>query len=100
MRDFFSNVSCRLGCSFIVSLSDNAYHYGTDLDAPLEALNLRLPRALEQAALSFNLHGVHHRHPGLRWYELREEFLGEGGKYDLGWATAAARQFQGPIELT
>ncbi|WP_067681897.1 fatty acid desaturase family protein [Nocardia miyunensis] len=87
------------GRAFVISLSDNAYHYGTDLDAPLEALNLRLPRVLEQAALSFNLHGVHHRHPGLRWYELRAEFLDEGGEYDLGWAAAAARQFRGPIEL-
>ncbi|WP_067893233.1 fatty acid desaturase [Nocardia vaccinii] len=87
------------GRAFVISLSDNAYHYGTELDAPLEALNLRLPRVLEQAALSFNLHGVHHRHPGLRWYELRAEFLHENGHYDLGWAAAAARQFRGPIEL-
>ena len=87
------------GRAFVISLSDNAYHYGTELDAPLEALNLRLPRILEQAALSFNLHGVHHHHPGLRWYELRAAFLDEGGRYDLGWAAAAARQFRGPIEL-
>ncbi|MFB8002843.1 fatty acid desaturase family protein [Nocardia sp. NPDC056000] len=87
------------GRAMIVSLSDNAYHYGTDLDAPLEALNLRLPRTLERFALSFNLHGVHHRHPGLRWYELREKFDRSGGKYDLGWGPAAARQLRGPIKL-
>ncbi|MQY19781.1 fatty acid desaturase family protein [Nocardia macrotermitis] len=87
------------GRAFVISVSDNAYHYGTDLSAPLEALNLRLPRLLEQGALSFNLHGVHHRHPGLRWYELRGQFVDEGADYDLSWTTAAARQFRGPIEL-
>ncbi|MFC9993932.1 fatty acid desaturase [Nocardia sp. NPDC127526] len=87
------------GRAVIISVSDNAYHYGTDLDAPLEALNLRLPRVLERFALNFNLHGVHHRHPGLRWYELRAAFLAEGGRYDLGWFGAAARQLRGPIKL-
>ncbi|GAB4586335.1 hypothetical protein Ntsu_41670 [Nocardia sp. IFM 10818] len=87
------------GRAVIISVSDNAYHYGTDLDAPLEALNLRLPRALERFALNFNLHGVHHRHPGLRWYELRAAFLAEDGRYDLGWFGAAARQLRGPIKL-
>ncbi|WP_216897698.1 fatty acid desaturase family protein [Nocardia alni] len=87
------------GRAVIISLSDNAYHYGTDLDAPLEAMNLRLSHGLERFALSFNLHGVHHRHPGLRWYELREKFLDEGGQYNLGFATAVARQLRGPIGL-
>ncbi len=87
------------GRAAIISLSDNAYHYGTDLDAPLEAMNLRLPGTLERFALSFNLHGVHHRHPGLRWYELHEKFLDEGGRYNLGFATAVARQLRGPIGL-
>ncbi|QIS11867.1 fatty acid desaturase [Nocardia arthritidis] len=87
------------GRALIISLSDNAYHYGTELDRPLEAMNLRLPRVLERFALSFNLHGVHHRHPGLRWYELRAAFRREGGRYHLGWFTAAARQLRGPIAL-
>ncbi|WP_245720909.1 fatty acid desaturase family protein [Nocardia pseudovaccinii] len=87
------------GRALVISLSDNAYHYGTELDAPLEAMNLRTLRSLERFALSFNLHGVHHRHPGLRWYELRAKFLDEGGHYHLGWATAAARQIRGPIKL-
>ncbi|WP_067686149.1 fatty acid desaturase [Nocardia jejuensis] len=85
--------------ALIISISDNAYHYGTELDAPLDAMNLRLPRPLERFALNFTLHGVHHRHPGLRWYELREKFLAEGGAYSLNWTTAAVRQLRGPIEL-
>ena len=88
-----------VGRALVVSISDNAYHYGTKLDAPLEAMNLRLARPLERFALSFNLHDVHHRHPGLRWHELRGQFLAEGSPYHLGWFTAAARQFNGPIKL-
>lgn len=87
------------GRALIISLSDNAYHYGTDLDAPREAMNLRVPRPLERFALNFTLHDVHHRHPGLRWYELRERFDAEGGRYHLGGFTAVARQFRGPIPL-
>ena len=30
-----------------ISIADYAYHNGTRLQAPLEAMNLRLPRALE-----------------------------------------------------
>ncbi|MFD4351123.1 fatty acid desaturase family protein [Nocardia sp. NPDC058518] len=88
------------GRALIISLSDNAYHYGTDLESPRAAMNLRLPRMLERFALSFNLHDVHHRHPGLRWYELRSRFDAEGGRYHLGWFSAVARQLRGPIELT
>ncbi|MGW6121139.1 fatty acid desaturase family protein [Nocardia sp. NPDC055165] len=88
------------GRALIISLSDNAYHYGTDLELPRAAMNLRLPRTLERFALSFNLHDVHHRHPGLRWYELRSRFDSEGAHYHLGWFRAVARQLRGPIELT
>ena len=88
-----------VGRAIVVSISDNAYHYGTKLDAPLEAMNLKLARPLERFALSFNLHDVHHRHPGLRWYELRGQFLAEGAPHHLGWFSAAARQLRGPIKL-
>ncbi|WP_280497379.1 fatty acid desaturase [Nocardia asiatica] len=88
------------GRAVIVSLSDNAYHYGTDLNEPLEALNLRLPAPLEILALSFNLHGTHHRRPGLRWYELRPAFDAEDGRYDSGWLRAVVRQIRGPIAST
>jgi hypothetical protein len=42
----------------LISFADNAYHYGTRLDARLEAMNLRLPRPLAQFVLAFNLHSV------------------------------------------
>ncbi len=85
------------GRAVVISWSDNAYHYGTDLDAPRDALNLRLPRPLDALALNFHLHGVHHRHPGLRWYELPDAFRDGGGDYDLGWFAAAGRQIRGPV---
>ena len=85
------------GRAFLVSVADNAYHYGTALDEPLEAMNLRLPRPLESFVLAFNLHGVHHKHPGLAWPDLRAAFLAEGGRFDLGWWRAVGRQLRGPI---
>ncbi|WP_159839773.1 fatty acid desaturase [Nocardia sp. CY41] len=98
--DWWMLLTALAGRDAIVSLSDNAYHYGTALDAPLEALNLKLPAPLELLALSFNLHGMHHRLPGLRWYELRPAFDAEGGRYDAGWFRAVARQVRGPLRLT
>jgi fatty acid desaturase len=81
----------------LISFADNAYHYGTRLDAPLEAMNLRLPKPLESFVLAFNLHSVHHRHPGLPWYELRSAFAADDDRYRLGWFTATVRQLRGPI---
>lgn len=85
------------GRALLVSVADNAYHYGTALDEPLEAMNLRLPRMLESFVLAFNLHGVHHKHPGLAWHDLRAAFVAGGGRFDLSWWAAVARQFRGPI---
>ncbi|WP_433607792.1 fatty acid desaturase [Dactylosporangium sp. CA-139114] len=86
--------------ALIVSLADNAYHYRTRLERPLDAMNLALPRALEYFVLAFNLHNVHHRHPGLRWHELRAAFVADRDEIHLGWFTAVARQLRGPIPLT
>lgn len=88
-----------VGRALVVSLADNSYHYGTKLDAPLEAMNLRLARPLERFALNFNLHEVHHRHPGLPWFELRDAFIAEEARYHLGWFAAVGRQLRGPVKL-
>ncbi|MEV0570140.1 fatty acid desaturase [Dactylosporangium sp. NPDC050588] len=85
------------GRALLVSLADNAYHYRTELERPLEAMNLRMPRPLELFVLAFNLHSVHHRHPGLHWYELRGAFHAEADEWHLGWGTAVVRQLRGPI---
>ncbi|GAA3456124.1 fatty acid desaturase [Dactylosporangium matsuzakiense] len=86
--------------ALIVSLADNAYHYGTRLERPLDAMNLALPRALELFVLAFNLHNVHHRHPGLRWHELRAAYVADRDRTHLGWFTAVARQLRGPVPLS
>jgi fatty acid desaturase len=83
--------------AFIVSVADNAYHYGTELDAPLEAMNLQLPRPIELFILAFNLHGVHHRYPGLAWHSLRAAFESDGARFDTNWLSAVGRQIKGPI---
>jgi fatty acid desaturase len=85
------------GRALLVSLADNAYHYRTRLERPLDAMNLRLPRSLELFVLAFNLHSVHHRHPGLHWYELRAAFHADADEWHLSWAAAVARQLRGPV---
>jgi fatty acid desaturase len=60
-------------------------------------MNLYLPGPLELFVLAVNVHGVHHRHPGLAWHDLRRAFDAEVGRFDAGWWTAMARQLRGPI---
>lgn len=90
-------VAAVAGRAALISVADNAFHYGIPLDAPLDAMNLRLPAPLERLVLAFNLHNVHHRHPGLPWYELRSAFAADDDQFHLGWFGAVARQFRGPI---
>lgn len=86
--------------ALLVSFADNSYHYDTPLDRPAAARNLRAPRWLELALLNFTLHGVHHAHPTLPWYELRRRFDAERRGYDGGWFAALGAQLRGPIPVT
>lgn len=95
--DYWMLLAALAGRAFVVSVADNAYHYGTELDAPLEAMNLQLPRPLELFVLAFNLHGVHHRYPGLAWHSLRSAFENDGARFEMGWFAAVGRQIEGPI---
>jgi fatty acid desaturase len=83
--------------AFLISFADNAYHYGTRLDAPRAAKNVRAPRWLELALLDFTLHGVHHRHPALPWHALRARFEADGDAFDERWLACLLRQLRGPI---
>lgn len=85
------------GRALLVSAADNAYHYGTPMDQPLFALNLRLPLPLARFALHFNLHGTHHRNPGVEWFHLPARFTADREVHDLGWFVAVGRQFRGPV---
>jgi fatty acid desaturase len=88
------------GRAFLISFADNAYHYGTALDAPRAAKNVHAPRWIEAALLGFTLHGTHHLHPSLPWHALRARFRAEGGAYDEGWLASLVRQLAGPIPVS
>lgn len=81
----------------IVSMLDNAYHYGNKLDDLHAGYNLRLPKALRCAFLNFNLHEVHHRHPRAPWSDLPRLFDEGGNVYHETLARAAFRQFFGLV---
>lgn len=81
----------------LVSFLDNAYHYGTPLDDPRYAQDLRLPSWASRAVLHFNLHGVHHRYPTLPWPALPARFAAEQGHYAGDLVPMALRQLAGPI---
>ncbi|HEV2110095.1 MAG TPA: fatty acid desaturase [Gammaproteobacteria bacterium] len=88
-----------LGRGLLISLMDNAYHYGTPLDRPRYALNLRLPGPLSAAILNFNLHRVHHLHPAAPWRRLPELFRQADDRYDGGYLGLSLRQLRGPLDL-
>ena len=86
-----------LGRGLLLSLMDNAYHYGTPLNALRYALNMRLPRPLSAAILHFNLHRIHHAHPASPWWRLPELFDEAEERYDGGYLDLTLRQLHGPI---
>lgn len=87
------------GRGLIVSLLDNAFHYGTALDDRRAALNFRLPAWAGPLVLHFNLHGVHHRFPGLPWAVLPGAFTGLGLRHDAGFVGGCLRQLRGPLPV-
>jgi fatty acid desaturase len=86
-----------LGRALLVSLLDNAFHYEGPLGDPHSGHNLAMPDWLARIWLNFNLHRVHHRHPGLPWSELPRAMREDGDRCDRSLATAVLRQFRGPI---
>lgn len=83
----------------ILSLLDNAPHYGTALDSGAYARNTHLPRFAEWLVMGHNFHGVHHGATALRWNELRAAFARGGADYEESWASMVLRQFRGPVYL-
>lgn len=86
-----------VGRALIVSMLDNAFHYDGPLGDPHSGYNLALPGWLGRAWLNFNLHRVHHRHPGVPWTELPRTMRADGDRCDVPAATAVLRQFRGPV---
>jgi fatty acid desaturase len=85
--------------ALVVSLLDNAPHYGTAVATDAPVYNLRLPRWAALLILNQNLHGTHHRRPGAPWHALPAAFAASGAGYDGGYVRAVLRQFRGPRRL-
>ncbi len=86
-----------LGRGLLISTLDNVYHFGTPIDDPDFAMNLRLPLILRLAILNMNMHRVHHHNPDLPWWQLPVRFRQLGDGYDAGFIATAFRQFVGPV---
>lgn len=76
----------------LISFLDAIYHFHAEFGDNLQGYHLRLPAPLTLLLLNFNLHGVHHRNPGLPWQTLPGAFYDAGGRYDAGYLPAALRQ--------
>jgi fatty acid desaturase len=85
------------GRALLISLMDNAFHYGTPLDTPHYAPDLFAPTWWRRLLLNFNLHGLHHRQPGAPWHELPRLHRREAGTFQGNLMSAILSQFRGPI---
>jgi fatty acid desaturase len=85
---------------FMLSLIDNAPHYGMPLDSGLDARNTRFPRPIAWLVLNQNFHGLHHHNPQMHWRQLPVAFAQSPRDYNGGWFGALLRQFRGPVELS
>ena len=84
---------------FMLSLMDNAPHYGTALDSGTYARNTWLPRWASCLVMAHNFHGVHHAATGVKWRELCIAFGNSSAQYEGSWIMMLLRQFRGPLYL-
>jgi fatty acid desaturase len=92
--------ACILGRWSVLSLLDNAPHYGMALDSRQEARNTTFPRFLSFLVLNQNFHGVHHHTPDMHWTELPDAYRAQSLDNDGTWLAAVLRQFRGPVRLS
>lgn len=83
----------------VLSLLDNAPHYGMPLDSGLDARDTTMPALARVFVMNGNYHGIHHHAPQLRWHELPGAFAASGAVAEGSWFTALLRQFRGPVQL-
>ena len=88
-----------LGRAFVVSLMDNAPHYGGELADPGQGYDLRCRGRWRPLVLNTNLHGTHHRHPNLPWTALPEAFRETAGTMPAATCCMPWRQLRGPMPL-
>jgi fatty acid desaturase len=93
---FVATIGARL---LMLSLLDNAPHYGTAIDSGTYARNTRLSRWAHWLVMGHNFHGIHHGATGLRWQELRAAFERAGNHFEGSWSAMVLRQFRGPVHL-
>lgn len=86
-----------LARAFLISVVDNAFHYGTPLEDSRYARNLALPGWASALLLHFNLHGAHHQRPGLAWWQLAAHHAQSQAGFQGNWMDALLAQFKGPI---
>ncbi len=86
-----------LARAFLISVVDNAFHYGTPLEDIRYARNLALPAWASALLLHFNLHGAHHQRPGLAWWQLAAHHAQSQAGFQGNWTAALLAQFRGPI---
>ncbi len=92
-------VTALLGRAFVVSIMDNAPHYGGPLGQPDQGYDMHLPRLLARLILHTNLHGTHHRHPNLPWSALPEAFTAERREHEGSFLLRPWRQLGGPVPI-
>ncbi|MGB0681543.1 MAG: fatty acid desaturase family protein [Magnetovibrionaceae bacterium] len=88
-----------LARGFLISLLDNAPHYGTPISDRTWSYNLGLPGWAGALILYFNLHRVHHRAPYLPWNHLPRAFQASQDRFDGGYLALVAQQLRGPVPL-
>ena len=81
--------------ALIVSLQDNAAHYGTPAVLRAPAHNTRLAHFARTFMLNGNLHGVHHDRPELPWTAL-PKVPQATENLTVGYLALIARQLRGP----
>ena len=81
-----------------ISVANASYHYGTPLNETRFANNFSLHPVFAGAILHFNLHHVHHVHPGLPWNKLDAAYQQGNFVCDTNYLNGMLRQFRGPIE--
>ena len=87
-----------LGRGVIISIMDNAYHYGTPQDNSVMAKELRAPAWYEKFILNFNHHLTHHKNVRLPWNALAEHQTLQENEFAEDLGSAVIAQFKGPIK--
>ncbi|HTQ14073.1 MAG TPA: fatty acid desaturase [Rhizomicrobium sp.] len=91
--------ACILVRFAMLSILDNAPHYGTAKDSGNWAYNTTMPRAFRWLVLNGNFHGVHHHAPQLSWRELPTTFAEKKWRFEGSWLAMVLRQFRGPVRI-